>query len=120
MSNGKTPNGYAIKKSLLFENGKGFVLGENQREPEPFATWQFTETNGKRDYYWGHYKKTLEAAEKDFAERVTHYKQMYRVSEKAPTSEIQYISEQLKDCADRAMRENAQRPASLKKRDKEL
>ena len=46
MSNGKTPNGYAIKKSVLFENGKGFVLGENPAEPEPFATWQFTDTNG--------------------------------------------------------------------------
>lgn len=90
MSGRKTPNGYEIKKFVLFENNKGFALGENPSEPEPFATWQFTDTNGKRDYYWGHYKKTLDAAEKDFAERVAHYKQMYFVAEQIPQSQMQF------------------------------
>lgn len=115
MSNGKTPNGYAIKKSVLFENGKGFVLGENPAEPEPFATWQFTDTNGKRDYYWGHYKKTLLAAEKDFVERVTHYKQMYGVLEKTPQS----INEQLEDGKRQVLEHNADRPALPHKGEKD-
>lgn len=115
MSDRKTPNGYEIKKSVLFENGKGFALGENPREPEPFATWQFTDTNGKRDYYWGHYKKTLEAAEKDFTERMFHYKQMYRVSEKAP---LKSINEQLDDGKRQALEHNADRPDSPHKEDK--
>ena len=53
--------GYEIRGSVLFDNGRGFALGENDRAPAPFVTWQFAEENGHRDYFWGHYH-TEEAA----------------------------------------------------------
>lgn len=111
MNGRKTPNGYEIKKFVLFENNKGFALGENPSEPEPFATWQFTEENGKRDYYWGHYKKTLLAAEEDFTERVAHYMQMYGVSERTPQKSI---TEQLHEGTMEANKHSVSHPLPAK------
>ena len=46
---------YEIKRAIVFENDRGFALGENPQAVQPFATWQFTEdASGERDYYWGH------------------------------------------------------------------
>lgn len=45
--------GYVIRQSVLFDNDRGFALGEHPREG--FVTWQFTQEGGHRDYYWGHY-----------------------------------------------------------------
>ena len=45
--------GYVIRQSILFDNERGIALGEHPREG--FVTWQFTEEQGRRDYYWGHY-----------------------------------------------------------------
>lgn len=36
--------GYVIQKSVLFDNGRGFVLAESQTAPAPFVTWQFMRT----------------------------------------------------------------------------
>ena len=33
--------GYVIRQSVLFDNGRGFALGEHPREG--FVTWQFTQ-----------------------------------------------------------------------------
>ena len=79
-------HGYEIKKSVLFENDRGFALAENPNAPQPFVTWQFTEENGRRDYYWGHYTKNADSAAKDFEARVTDYQKSYGVSEKAGRS----------------------------------
>ena len=59
--------GYVILQSILFDNGRGIALGEHPREG--FVTWQFTEEQGRRDYYWGHYHSDLLAAKKDLLER---------------------------------------------------
>ena len=45
--------GYVIRQSVLFDNSRGFALGEHPREG--FVTWQFTQEGSRRDYYWGHY-----------------------------------------------------------------
>lgn len=90
-------HGYEIKRSILFENDRGFALAENPNAPQPFVTWQFTEENGKRDYYWGHYTKNADTAEKDYEARVTGYQKDYGVSEKAarPAPEVyKYYSTQ--------------------------
>lgn len=71
--------GYAIKSAILFDNGRGFALGENPKAPAPFVTWQFTEENGKRDYYWGHYHGTEATAKKDFDSRGADYLRRYAV-----------------------------------------
>ena len=83
-------HGYEIKRSILFENDRGFALAENPNAPQPFVTWQFTEENGKRDYYWGHYTKNADTAAKDYEARVTGYQKDYGVSEKAarPAPEV--------------------------------
>ena len=63
--------GYVIQRSVLFNNGRGFAMGEHPREG--FVTWQFTQENGKRDYYWGHYHNEEGAALGDFNRRVFDY-----------------------------------------------
>ncbi len=73
--------GYVILQSVLFDNGRGFVLGEHPREG--FVTWQFTEEQGRRDYYWGHYHNDGTAAERDYANRAANYRRQFDVNEVA-------------------------------------
>lgn len=73
--------GYVIQKSILFENGRGFALAESQTDPAPFVTWKFSEEQGHRDYYWGHYHTDREIAEKDYSARVSDYQRRYGVHE---------------------------------------
>lgn len=35
--------GYTIRRSILFDNACGVVLGENPRAPARFVTWRFNE-----------------------------------------------------------------------------
>lgn len=87
--------GYVIRQSILFDNGRGFALGEHPREG--FVTWQFTEKQGRRDYYWGHYCDDGAAAEKDFADRAADYQRRYGVQEvKRP------IARQMREAAEQA------------------
>ena len=62
--------GYVIRQSVLFDNGRGFVLAESQTAPAPFVTWQFTvNERGKRDYFWGHYFNDGNRAKADMEAR---------------------------------------------------
>ncbi|WP_283592130.1 hypothetical protein [Clostridium butanoliproducens] len=75
---------YEIKRAIVFENDRGFALGENPQAVQPFATWQFTEdASGRRDYYWGHYTTNKTAATRDYENRVSEYQHDYGVSEKS-------------------------------------
>ena len=76
-------HGYEIKRAIFFENDRGFALGENPKAVQPFVTWQFTEENGQRDYYWGHYTTNSAAATRDYENRVAEYQHDYGVSEKS-------------------------------------
>jgi len=78
----KINRGYEIKRSVLFENDTGFALGHNPKAPNPFVTWKFNEENGRKDYYWGHYKNDLETATRDYEIRIAEYQGQYKVSEK--------------------------------------
>ena len=94
---GDRVHGYEVKRSILFENDRGFALAENPNAPQPFVTWQFTEENGKRDYYWGHYTKNADTAAKDYEARIADYQRSYGVAEKAarPAPEVyKYYSTQ--------------------------
>lgn len=76
--------GYEIKRSITFENDRGFALGENPQAVQPFATWQFTEdASGRRYYYWGHYTTDKSAATRDYENRASEYQHDYGVSEKS-------------------------------------
>lgn len=89
--------GYTIRQSILFDNGLGFALAENPKDPAPFVTWQFTEEQGCRDYYWGHYYTDRASAEKDYTARVTDYQRRYGVQEaKRP------IAQQMREAAEQA------------------
>ena len=71
--------GYTIRRSILFDNACGVVLGENPHAPAPFVTWRFNEQDGHRDYFWGHYHTDLKQAEADLAARAGDYQRQYRV-----------------------------------------
>ena len=71
--------GYTITQSVLFDNDRGFALGENPEAVSPFVTWQFTQGEGKRDYYWGHYHGDEQQAVSDYNIRVFDYEQQYGV-----------------------------------------
>lgn len=65
-------------------------------------TWQFTEEQGRRDYYWGHYYDDGATAEKDYADRAADYQRRFRVREvKRP------IAQQMREAAEQA----GERPA---------
>lgn len=71
--------GYTIRRSILFDNACGVVLGENPHAPAPFVTWRFNEQDGHRDYFWDHYHTDLKQAEADLAARAGDYQRQYRV-----------------------------------------
>ena len=71
--------GYVIRQSVIFDNGRGFALGENFKAPNPFVTWQFTQEDGNRDYYWGHYFNEECEAIGDYNRRVFYHERDYGV-----------------------------------------
>lgn len=88
--------GYTITRTVLFEGGTGFALGENPKAPAPFVTWQF-DNNAKEPYYfWGHYHADKNAADRDFHSRVADHKRLYGQREVKP------ISQQMKEAAKQA------------------
>lgn len=82
-------HGYEIKESITFANDRGFALGKNPNAAQPFVTWQFTEENGRRDYYWGHYFDTEYTAKRDFSLRTTDYQHQYGVAARSVFPEIE-------------------------------
>ena len=74
--------GYEIKQAVLFENDRGFALAHNPAAPSPFVTWQYTEENGVKDFYWGHYLGEEKTAQADFDKRVSGYKTEHGFAEK--------------------------------------
>ena len=110
--------GYVIRQSVLFENNRGFALGENPGAPSPFVTWQFTEEAGRRDYYWGHYHSGQRDAEKDYSSRVSDYQKRYGVREvKRP------IAQQMREAGTLAKEKSLDKvlepPAPCRGRDRE-
>ena len=88
---------YVIRRTILFDNKCGFVLGENPKAPNPYVTWQFNEQDGHRDYFWGHYHNEPGMAERDLHNRAEDYQRRYYVQEveQAPDKETyKYYSTQ--------------------------
>ena len=89
--------GYVIRRTILFDNKCGFVLGENPKAPNPYVTWRFNEQDGHRDYFWGHYHNEPDKAERDLHIRAEDYQRRYHVLEveQAPDKETyKYYSTQ--------------------------
>lgn len=72
-------HGYEVTQFALFNNGRGMALASNPAAVSPFVTWQFTEEDGKCDYYWGHYVSGEDTAAFDFIHRVNDYQRRYGV-----------------------------------------
>lgn len=95
---------YTIRRSVLFDNGSGFALGENPDAPAPYVTWRFNDEKGRRNYYWGHYHNTKEDALNDFGIRVAEYMQSHEFKELG----------QNKDALPKAQKSDKRIPASDK------
>lgn len=70
--------GYVILESKIVGH-KEFVLAENPKAPQPFATWmrnmQNDEHTGGENFFWGHYFTDEAAAHRDFRSRVREEEQ---------------------------------------------
>lgn len=89
--------GYEIKRLLLYDDNKGFALGENLRAPDPYVTWKVTEEQGRRSFDWGHYFTTERAAVKDFLKRAGDYEKensVFLASEGPQPDSFKYYSTQ--------------------------
>ncbi len=64
---------YKILRSIQFDDHRGFALGHNPDAVEPYVCWQFTAENGRRDFYWGRYCDTEQAARDSYSVRVAAY-----------------------------------------------
>lgn len=83
----KNVHGYEIKRTIMFENDRGFAFGQKSTGPSPFVTWQVTEENGVREYYWGHFFANESAAVFDYNNRISQYKIDYpTIEEKRPSA----------------------------------
>jgi hypothetical protein len=92
---GAAVQNYAILRSIQFNNDRGFAIGRNPEAVSEFATWQFTTENGKREFYWGHYADTMEAAAQNFAVRVGNYLRDEQVREvQNPIKAVEISTEQ--------------------------
>ncbi len=75
--------GYTILKAVMLENGRGFALGHNPQAVEPFVTWAcYDDSQGRRQYEWGHYGVDRDGLEADLLERVRDYQEQFHVEVK--------------------------------------
>ena len=79
---GQMVQGYQLQRAIQFNDDRGFAIGHNPVAVQPFVTWQFTVENGKRDFYWGHYKSDEKSAGDDYAVRVATYMSGEQVAER--------------------------------------
>ncbi|MDL2258572.1 DUF3849 domain-containing protein [Eubacteriales bacterium OttesenSCG-928-K08] len=92
---GQFVHGYEILRTIQFSNDRGFALGHNPAAAEPFVTWQFTVDNGKREFYWGHYKSDEKGAQDDYTTRTACYLRDEPVTEQYnPIATVELSTEQ--------------------------
>jgi len=68
--NGMIANGYEILRVIAFDDQCGFAMGINAKAEQPFATWQFTAENGKREYYGAHFSNDFTDAAANYNARI--------------------------------------------------
>lgn len=103
--------GYIIIDNETVGNQE-IVLAENQKAPQPFATWRRNISNdeqtGQENFFWGHYFSDPEAARKDFNARVQEQRE--ELAEQRPS-----VRSQLK--ADSTRTDTRKIPAQEHKKD---
>ena len=92
---GEAVHEYEVIRSIAFNDKRGFAIGYNPNAPDPFVAWQFTEENGKRDFYWGRYSGDLAGAGDSYTARVLIHMQDARVREiGSPIAAVEMSTEQ--------------------------
>lgn len=92
---GQTVRGYEILRAIEFDNDRGFAIGYNPAAAASFVTWQFTVDNGKRNFYWGHYKSDEQGARDDYTVRIAAYMRDEQVAERYnPIAAVEMSTEQ--------------------------
>ena len=79
---GENIHNYVVERAVLYDNDRGFAFAHNPEAASPYVTWQFTNEDGKPDYYWGKYYGSEEAALVNYIERTSDYAQQHKVTEK--------------------------------------
>jgi len=75
-------HGYEIKRSIIFEDNRGFALGNNPNAVDPFVVWRFSQdTDGKREYFWGRYMSSELEANKHYETCASWYGKEHRLNE---------------------------------------
>jgi hypothetical protein len=67
---GETVHGYEIIRAIVFDDLRGFALGNNPDAASAFVTWQFTLENDKRGYFRSNYVSDLTEAAKNYIARI--------------------------------------------------
>jgi len=68
MQEKKVNAGYTIIERQTVDE-LGYVIGENKNAPAPYVTWCYR-ADTPNYFFWGNYKQTKEAAQKDFQRRI--------------------------------------------------
>ncbi len=75
------PQGYRVRSSVLFDDGTGYIIGENQAAKSAFVTWQLHGEHGRPQYYNPRFHADWESAEQDLNSRTEKYKQVHAIRE---------------------------------------
>ena len=68
---GEAVEGYEIMRAITFDDQRGFAIAVHPTAG--YVCWQFTESNGTRDYYWGTYCESEQDAKENYMARVAVY-----------------------------------------------
>lgn len=96
---------YEITRSIWLDNQRGFAIGHSSGAPAAYVCWQFTVgENGKREFYWGHYCGSDEAAANDYIARTLAHMQDEKAREiLSPLAAAEMSSEQNYNMIDGAL-----------------
>ena len=70
---GHSVQGYEILRSIQFNDCRGFAIGYDPDAVQSYVCWQLTAHNGRREFYWGRYSDTAQAAQDSYSARVAMY-----------------------------------------------
>ena len=94
--------GYTVRKSILFDNRKGFVLAEKSEARSLFIVCHFSlDESGRREYTQEQFFKNKEAAECDYFARSRKYQEVNGVKV------VESWGEQLQEAKQEAARRTA-------------
>lgn len=83
---GESVHGYEIIRAITFNTDRGFAIGHNPDAADTFVCWQFTVSDGSRDYYWGTYGEERTTADNYTARVFVHMRNNNAVEIQSPVT----------------------------------